>query len=559
MPAAQLIVENAVIHTQDAAHPRATAMAVGADGKILSLRYDGDGGDDDGGFASLRGPNTTVLDLGGQTVLPGLLDAHCHHALTPSPAALNFSAEAAWADVCAAVRAFVAKFPEAEWIDGGAFGSHLLGELGVSTAPLAALDEVSGGKKVVLSDDSRHNRFANSAALAAGAITADSADPPDGRIGRTVGDAAGRLTGLLVEGAGLPVLKAMHAAADPDAAVRLALEGSRRGVAALHARGVTGFLDAAANFPLLKALGSLDAGHELRAWAVSAMLVNDRIFGNAVLGEDLFPIGKLTAGARHRPTFAKIFLDGVPPSGTGAFLHPYVGCCATAGRGEQTMGAAELSHWLSRCADLGLNVKVHCTGDASVRAVLDGVEELRAKGKGGDMLVHVAHSQFIAPEDVPRFKALGVVAEISPPLWFPGVIADAVAAVRPPEEARRMHPNRELVDAGALVAAGSDWPVSPDPDPWLGIAGLVTRKDPTGKHPGSLAPDQRLTRAEAVRAYTLDSARALGIDHLTGSLETGKSADFVVLDRDPFEVPEGEIAATTALQTWFAGEKVYEK
>ena len=117
--------------------------------------------------------------------------------------------------------------------------------------------------------------------------------------------------------------------------------------------------------------------------------------------------------------------------------------------------------------------------------------------------------------------------------------------------------DEDLLDLGVLLAAGSDWPVMPSPDPWPGIQGLVTRADPSGQAPGALWPEQALTVPEALHAYSLGVARAIGADDVTGSLEVGKSADFVVLDRDPLAVPVTELAATTVRQTWFAGRRVH--
>lgn len=126
-----------------------------------------------------------------------------------------------------------------------------------------------------------------------------------------------------------------------------------------------------------------------------------------------------------------------------------------------------------------------------------------------------------------------------------------------PQRADRAHPNRDLYDSGALLAAGSDWPVSPSPNPWPAIQGLVTRQDPTGTFPGTLWPEQALTLEQALAVYTLHVARALGIDDVTGSLTPGKSADFVTLDRNPFTADPNHVAATTATGVWFAGHHVH--
>src|SRR6185312_14342202 len=221
------------------------------------------------------------------------------------------------------------------------------------------------------------------------------------------------------------------------------------------------------------------------------------------------------------------------------------------------MDPAELEEWLMSTAARGISAKIHCTGDASVRLVLDTVEKVRAAGHT-EPKYHIAHGQFVHPDDIGRFAQLDVTADISPSLWFPGVISEAIAAVLPAELASQMEPNRSLLDAGARIAGGSDWPVSVSPNAWEGIYGLVTRQDPTGQFPGTLWKEQAITLAEAIRIYTTASAEAMGLDDVTGSLVPGKSADFIVLTNNPYDVPVDEVRYISARQTWFAGRKVYD-
>jgi predicted amidohydrolase YtcJ len=174
------------------------------------------------------------------------------------------------------------------------------------------------------------------------------------------------------------------------------------------------------------------------------------------------------------------------------------------------------------------------------------------------LLHHIAHASFIDPAEIPRFAELGVVADLSPPLWFPGVILDAIRAAVPKERVDRFWPTRDLEEAGALIAGGSDWPVVPDPSPWPAMQGMVTRRDPTGRFDGALWPEQAIDAQTALRAYTCNAAKAIGLADTTGSLEVGKSADFAVLDRHVFEIPAHEIGATQVLATWFEGRPVHE-
>jgi predicted amidohydrolase YtcJ len=221
------------------------------------------------------------------------------------------------------------------------------------------------------------------------------------------------------------------------------------------------------------------------------------------------------------------------------------------------MSVEELTDWLLRTAEAGIGAKIHCTGDGSVRHVLNAAQKVREAGFTTPL--HIAHGQFVSEADIPRMAELNVVAEISPTLWFPGVIYEAIKIVLGPERAEKMQPNRSILDAGGTVIGGSDWPVVPLPNPWLGIEGLVTRADPDGVFPGTLWAEQALTVDEAIAVYTTASSTAMGLGAVTGSLEPGKSADFIVLNQNPWEVSPTDLAETHAVETWFAGQCVYTR
>jgi predicted amidohydrolase YtcJ len=176
------------------------------------------------------------------------------------------------------------------------------------------------------------------------------------------------------------------------------------------------------------------------------------------------------------------------------------------------------------------------------------------------LIHHIAHASYIAPTDVPRFAELGVAADLSPFLWYPTSFLEGHKVTMGEERAQRFWPNKELIATGALLAGGSDWPVMPNPDPWIGIEGLVTRRNPVGEFPGiSLWPEQAIDVETALEIFTINSARAAGLDHVAGSIEPGKSADFIILDRNVTEIPADEIADTKVLTTFFEGRAVYER
>lgn len=542
---ADLLLVNGVIDTLDARMPRTHALAVSG-GKVLAAGEEA---------LDSRGPSTAVLDLEGGYVMPGLLDVHNHHLLAGQmdlfeldvPPTLDLDS------LLAAVAEYAAGLGPDEWLLGGSWGAGLMQAISTPEA-LARFDAATGGRPALLKDDSKHNRWANSPALKLAGIDAHTPDPDGGQILRS---ADGRATGVLVEAAGVLAEKTL-ARLQPVSTGDLA-RAAARGIEILHSYGITGFQDAATSLQLMQALKELDDAGTLQAWVVTSMQANDFIFGTEPLGEGIIAHRGDLRSLHHRPDFIKIFLDGVPPAGTAAFIEPYLPSAGfpACHCGETTLDADALEIWLLGTAARGISAKIHCTGDASVRLVLDTVAKVRAAGWDKPKY-HIAHGQFVHPEDIARFAELNVTADISPSLWFPGVISEAIATVLPAERASRMQPNRSLLDAGARIAGGSDWPVSVSPNVWEGVYGLVTRQNPLGGFPGALWPEQAITLEEAIRVYTTACAEAMGIEDVAGSLAPGKSADFVLLSADPYTIPIDEVRNITAQQTWFAGSLVFD-
>ncbi|KAI0401676.1 amidohydrolase family-domain-containing protein [Xylaria palmicola] len=528
---ADLVVRNAKIFTAaEGPATHATGFAVKA-GKFVAVT------NNDADLDPFVGSTTQVHDLAGTAVVPGLFDTHIHHIGGGKTLLkeVKFSSTLPLDGVLAAVDAYARNLTNSSgWVTGGNWGSLLLSEISTPEA-LKRLDDVSHGHPVLLSDDSHHDIWANTLALQAAGLSTDNA------------------TGVLIEGAANPVFAA-QAAAEPDTLEDLK-SYARAAWDLLHSYGVTAIQDAAVSEPQLDAMVSLDEDNGLKGWVSSCLVMSGAGINQTGYDQHARQVGR----DRVRTDFTKLVLDGVPPTQTAAFLEAYLPTkehgCDYHGVLYNTTG--ELVETLRLYRSQGRGTKIHCTGDWAVQVALDAFEVMRAEGS--TQTYHVAHGQFVTPEDRRRMKLLEVVAEVSPFIWYPGIIPSAIATVLPADFASQIQPNRALLDLGVLVAGGSDWSVSAVPNPWEGIGGLVTRQDPTGLFPGTLWAEQAVSVEEALRIFSINGAKAARLDDVVGSIEVGKAANFIFIDRDPFSVKATDIGNTTVLQTYVAGEVVYSR
>lgn len=541
-----LILQHPRICTQNPSRPWAQAIAV-RNGLIVAV----------GSLEEARRalPDAATVDLPGEMVTPGLLDVHNHFVWAGRaelyemfvPPILSLD------QVLDAVRETAARKAPGEWIVGGMWGSSLMEQLDCGAR--RRLDAAAGGRPVMLRDDSQHNRFVSTAALAAAGIDHETADPTSGRIVRD--PATGEATGLLLEAAcGLVELAVARAM---EATPHLDVEAAAHAVRRLNACGVTGMQEALTTRAVLRAVKTLDDQGRLSAWVVGSLPMTEAPLAPGEMPEELLAVREDYRTRHFMPDAGKIFLDGVPTSRTAAMLEPYLpdalhGCCF---RGGTTLTVPQLARVLADCERRGTRVKIHCTGDASTRAALDAIDVLRSFN-GPGLQHQIAHASFIDPAEIPRFAELNVVADLSPPLWFPSVIIEAIRSTVAQSIVDRVAPIRSLLEAGTLIAGGSDWPVVPDPSPWPAMQGMVTRRDPSGRLDGALCPEQAIGVEDALRAYTVNAARAIGLGDRVGSIEVGKSADLAVLDRRLFEIDPAELGQTRVLQTWFEGRCVHE-
>lgn len=543
------IFVNGRIFTANPASPWVDALAV------RQGRIDAVGSTDS--IRALAGPQTHVVDLEGRMAMPGFVDVH-NHVLMGGTAELferRFPGSASLDEICAEVRAAAETAEPGQWIFGSQWGADRIAELNTVEA-LSKLDAASLGHPVLLRDETAHNRWVNSEALRLCGLSDESTDPADGALGRDPSN--GKLTGILIESAaGIAerVANQYFTSAMAEAAVAQA-------VRTLNSYGITAFQDAASVLSILEALRAVEDKGQLTAWAVTSLPLIEPSFMFGVSGEALLARRDEFVSRLVRPNFTKIFLDGVPGARTAFFHEPYVDDPAFphGHRGHSLVSTPELVRYIDLSEKMGMGLKIHCTGDASVSQMLDAVEAVRHFNGPPKVLHHIAHASYVRDEDIPRFARLGVVADLCPMIWFPTTFLEGHRQVMGKERAEHFWPNRAFLDAGTLVAGGSDWPVSPFPAPFSGIEGLVTRENPEGAFPGEkLWGEQAITLEEALCVYTINSAKAAGLGEETGSLEPGKSADFIVLDQNLFEVPANRISHTQVLTTYFEGQPVFQR
>ena len=486
---------------------------------------------------------TEVVELHGETLLPGFGDAHIHpidggmladrcdlHDLADAPAYLE------------AIARYASAHPERHWILGGGWS---LSAFPRGEPEGARLDGVVGERPAFLESNDGHVAWASSRALELAGVSAETPDPPDGRIIR---DAHGVPTGALVDGATELVTRHLPAATHQDWVRWL-----RAGQAQLHRWGITAWQDAHVEPPQLAAYREGAEAGWLTARIVAAQwwernLGLEQIEGFERLRTEA-AIGRLRAGS------VKLMLDGILESGTALLTSPYLGADADAG--VPFIEPELLREAVVELDRRGFQAHFHAVGDGAARLALDAVEEARRRNGPSDARHHVAHLELIHPDDLPRFAELDVTANIQP---FWAVNDDQMRDLRLPVLGPERNPWQfvfgSLRRAGARIAGGSDWTVT-TANPLLEMEVAIRRVAPDARDDEPFLPDERLTLDEALAAFTIGSAYVNHLDHETGSIEVGKLADLVLLDRDIRAPDAGLLSEATVRATWIEGEPVY--
>jgi predicted amidohydrolase YtcJ len=537
---ADVVITGAAVYTADAARSWTDAVAVRGD-RIVAL-----------GSATVRdlvGPGTRVVEAGGGMVLPGFQDAHVHAPFAGRNRLHVFLNDLVGREAyLERIAEYAGDNPDQPWIIGGGWAmEHFPG----GTPVKEDLDAIVPDRPVFLMNRDVHGAWVNSKALEIAGITRDTPDPVDGLIERDA--RTGEPAGTLHEGAAYS-FNDQHVPLPTREEWEDAILNAQQH---LHSLGITGWQDAWVTPATLAAYRSLAASGRLTARVVGALWW-DRHRGLDQVPEFLAQRESAPDG-RFRATTVKIMTDGVMENYTGALLEPY---CDGCGGHTDNVGLTYVDRELLLAAVTeldrhGFQVHMHAIGDRAVRNALDAVEAARGANGPGDNRHHIAHLQLVQPEDVPRFRALGVTANCQA-YWaqMEPQMEELTLPFLGRERADLQYPFGDLLRSGATLAMGSDWSVT-TANPLEQIEVAVSRVDPENRRGAPFLPEQALPLAVALGAFTAGSAH-VNHDDDAGVLAVGRRADLAVLDRNLFAPDAGPVGDATVTHTVAAGTVVHE-
>ena len=488
-----------------------------------------------------RYPDAKLIDGNGRTLLPGLIDAHGHMLdLGLATVRANLEGSTSLTQAQQRLRSYALTHPDRAWIQGSGW-NQVIWKLG--RFPLASeLDAAVSDRPAALERVDGHAMWLNTRALKATGITRETPDPTGGRIER---DAKGNPNGMLIDRAMdfLTRVVPQASAAEQRAALQAALRH-------INAVGLTAVADAGvsaqviARYRELADRGELsariyamigDTGDDFRALSASGPLIG--------YGHDFLSVRSV-----------KLFADGALGSRGAALLAPYSD--QPGQKGLMFKSEAAMRSSIETALKAGYQVNIHAIGDAANHQVLDAFEAAYQSVGGRELRNRVEHAQVVAPADIARFKQLDLIASMQPTHATSdmNMALDRIGA----ERLKGAYAWRSFLDQGTRIAGGSDFPVESD-NPFFGLHAAVTRTDHANRPPGGWHPEQAMTLLEAFRAFTLDAAYAQHQEQSIGTLEPGKWADFILIDRDLFKIPAADIWKLQVEQTWVAGHQVFAK
>ena len=511
----EIILHHATVVRVDPPEATASAVAI-AGGSIVFV------GSDEGALA-LRGPSTRVVDLAGRTIIPGLIDAHGHvSSLGFSMVRVDATGTRSPAEVAARLRDAALKARPGSWIRGRGWDQNDWDSKEFPDTRL--LDEAAPTNPVALARVDGHALWVNRRALETAGITRKTPDPQGGRILR---DVEGRPTGILVDNA-IDLVEAKIPAPDRPETRQAILRALNR---CLNS-GLTQVHDAGVPPEEVSIYRELAAAHALPI-RVYVMLGGEpgvlakEIASPPVIGLD---DGFLTIRA------VKLFMDGALGSRGAALFEEYAD--EPGNRGLVVRPVEEIRALAAQAHARGYQVCIHAIGDRGNSLALDALEGAPGTAYPGDHRSRIEHAQVLRREEIPRFRSLGIIASMQP-IHATSDMSWAEARLGPRKVAGA-YAWRQVLDSGAVIAGGSDFPVEPE-NPFLGLYAAMTRQDLEGRPPGGWLPQERMTPEEALRAFTISAAYAGFQERWLGSISVGKKADLVILPANPLTAPVSEL------------------
>ena len=545
---ADTVYTNGNIYTVNEAQPWAEAVAV-KDGKLIFV---GAAADAEG----VTGESTSVVDLGGNFVMPGIFDLHTHPFITPWYGSMNLSLQNSGdADaIIAEIKAYAEAKPDKEWIIGG---QYLAGTFPDDNPKKELLDAIVPDRPVAILDQTGHGLWLNSMALEKAGITAET--ETSNLIVISKDPETGEPTGLVNEQTMQLVERVI-----PQASAEEYAQPIEDIFDMFLSYGITAIQPAEGHRAPLDGLKLLEAEGRLHQrvfvswdWKTTLNLaytledIEAQIQNRAVYESESI-----------RPNYVKIFSDGGPNSHTSALLEPYANNPDS--YGDANMTVEEFAEAFKMFDDWGVGLHVHSIGDGSIRRVVDALEMMKEANGDSGVRHKIAHNMMIHPDELPRIAAMkDVNIDFSPPMWYPhsGGKMTFEPAMGEARYAKIFPVKTALEMEGLHVGQGSDWlTANPTPNPFIAIEGFVTRESPFDPDmPGTLGVEQAITLEQAIAICTIEGAWVLGVEDEFGSLEVGKFADMIVLDQNLFEIDAKDIYGTQVMQAIVGGNVVYDR
>lgn len=532
---ADLVLRHGVIYPDAGDSATVESLAI-RNGRIVFAGDDREAG-------SFVGDRTEVLDLGGRMVLPGFHDTHIHPSGGVDLGECLLDDLRTPEAILDSVARYAAAHPDLPWIRGRGWQLPAFPD---ANPRKEWLDKIVPDRPVYLVAADGHSTWVNSRALALAGVTRATPDPPNGRIERD--RATGEPTGTLRESASRLVRALLPARTQGEIQA-----GIMRALAMANRFGITAVHEANAGPDLLEAYAVLDSAGRLTTRVVAALQTDPRA-GPAQVDSLRAWRGRYGGTRYFAPRAAKIFADGVIEARTAALLQPYIGGDQ---RGEPNLSPEAMDTLVAALDAAGFQVHVHAIGDRAVRMSLDAFEFARRHNGPRDARPIIAHLELIDSADVPRFASLGVIPSFQP-LWAfaDSYITDLTEPVLGPARSRWLYPIGSVARAGAHLAAGSDWSVS-SMNPLEAIQVAITRRAPDSPPGPAWIPEETVDLPTMLRAYTSGGAYAAGEEAINGTLEVGKAADLIVLDRNLYRIPVTQIHAARVLLTLLDGKTVW--